>query len=90
MNNEEILKASASLSTELVVFICERIRGIKYKTTGDRDGVILCALIRVLVSKIIHRSTDQEDADQVFENFIRALRESYETVSFEELDRSVH
>jgi methylaspartate ammonia-lyase len=90
MNNEEILKAGVGLSTELVVFICDRMRKIKYETTGDRDGVILCALIRVLVSKIIHRSVDQEDADQVFENFVRALRESYEDVSFEELNRGLH
>lgn len=90
MNNEEILKAGVGLSTELVVFICDRMLDIRYKTTGDRDGVILCALIRVLVSKIIHRSSDQEDADEVFENFVRALRESYEDTSFEELGRSFH
>lgn len=90
MNNEEILKAGSCLSTELVVFICEHVRKLKYENTGDRDGIILCALIRVLVSKIIHRSVDQEDADQVFENFIKALRETYESTSFGELDRSVH
>jgi hypothetical protein len=90
MTNDEIICAGSALSNKIVTFICEEVRKNKFQCMGDRDGVILCALIRVVVSKIIHRSENQEDADQVFRDFLKALSESYEGISFSDFDRSVH
>jgi hypothetical protein len=90
MTDEEIIEAGRLLSHSTIGFLCEAIRKHKYETLADRDGIILCAMIRVVISKIIHRCDSQKEADIVFTDFLNALVRSWDNYDFTETSKPLH
>jgi hypothetical protein len=90
MTDDEIIDEGRTLSHATIRFLCEEIRKHKYETIADRDGIILCAMIRVVISKIIHRADTEKTANLVFTDFLNALIKSWDNYDFTEEKKHLH
>lgn len=90
MTDEELIHEGSKLSTKIILYICDEVNRIKGACDSDRDGIILVALIRVIATKILHRSNSQDEANDIFDNFLKALVESWGSLPYDEINRKPH
>jgi hypothetical protein len=90
MTDEEIMQRGSKLAVKTINFLIKETKNTKWDSLADKDGVILVALIRIVISKIIHRCRTEDEANIVFHEFVEALGSSWSTYDFEEERKPLH
>ena len=82
MTDDILIEEAATLSRATIRFLCRQIKKVPYNNSAERDAIILYALMRIVISKIIHRSATQSDANVVFQDFVTSLIKTWEDHEF--------